>query len=93
MLMNDKIIFDRYYCISSPQTKEIMVHYSLQPCHIFICVKAFILVLVPGGVQILIIRCFAWRLVTNINKCDVFTARVHANCHIKTQHFSSLIYA
>ena len=24
MLMNDKIIFDRYYCINSGETKEIM---------------------------------------------------------------------
>ena len=38
MLMNDKIIFDRYYCINSAETKEIrcrnernMVHYILQP--------------------------------------------------------------
>ena len=40
MLMNDKIIFDRYYCINSTETKEIMckiernmVHYILQPHH------------------------------------------------------------
>ena len=46
MLMNDKIIFDRYYCINSAETKEIscrnernMVHYILQPHHIFIRVK------------------------------------------------------
>ena len=45
MLINDKIIYDRYYCIHSAQTKEIMVHYILQPHHIFICIKAFILVL------------------------------------------------
>ena len=31
MLMNDKIIFACYYCINSAQTKEIMVHYILQP--------------------------------------------------------------
>ena len=41
MLMNDKIIFDRYYCINSAETKEIMVHSILQPHHIFIRVKAF----------------------------------------------------
>ena len=29
MLMNGKIIFDRYYCIDSAQTNEIMVHYIL----------------------------------------------------------------
>ena len=46
MLINDKIIFDRYYCINSAETKEIMrrnernmVHYILQPHHIFIRVK------------------------------------------------------
>ena len=50
MLLNDKIIFDSYYCINSAQTKEIMVHYILQPHHIFIR----ILMLVPGGFQLLI---------------------------------------
>ena len=62
MLMNDKIIFDRYYCINSARTKEIMVHYILQPHHIFIRVKTFIFMLVPGGLQFLIIStCFALR--------------------------------
>ena len=28
MLMNDKIMFDLYFCINSAQTKEIMVHFS-----------------------------------------------------------------
>ena len=37
--MNDENIFDRNYCINSAQTKEIMVHYILQPRYIFICVK------------------------------------------------------
>ena len=60
MLMNDKIIFDRYYCINSAETKEIKAHYILQPHHIFIGVKAFIVMLVPGGLQFLIISmCFA----------------------------------
>ena len=36
MLMNDKIIFDRYYCINSGQTQKIMVHYILQSHHIFL---------------------------------------------------------
>ena len=56
MLMNDKIIFDRYYCINSAETKEIryrnernLVHYILQPHHIFIRAKAFVFMLVPGG--------------------------------------------
>ena len=48
-----------YYCINSAQTKEIMT-YCLQPSHIFICIKAFILMLVLGGVQLLSISmCFA----------------------------------
>ena len=59
MLMNDKIIFDRYYCIHSAQTKEIVVHYILQPHNIFIRVKAFNFMLILGGVQLLIISmCF-----------------------------------
>ena len=70
MLINDKIIFDRYYCINSEQAKEIMVHYNLQFRHIFIRVKAFILMLVPDGFQFLIIStCFQWRPVTSIIKC------------------------
>ena len=67
MLMNDKIIFDRYYCINSAEMKEIrcrnernMVHYILQPHHIFIRVKAFVFMLITGGLQFLITgTCFA----------------------------------
>ena len=55
MLMNDKIMFGRYYCINSAERKEMMVHNILQPHHIFIPVKAFVFMLFPGGLQILII--------------------------------------
>ena len=80
MLMNDKIIFDRYYCINSAETKEIrcrnegnMVHYILQPHHTFM--------LVPGGLQFLITStCFAWRPVTSISKSHALTARARVNC-------------
>ena len=86
MLLSDKIIFDHYYCINFAQTKEIMVHYILQPHHIFICMKVFMLMLAPGGLKLLIIStCFAWRLllrVTSINKNDVLTACAHENCCI-----------
>ena len=90
MLMNDKIIFDRYYCIKSAETKEIrcrnernMVHYILQPRHIFIRVKAFVFMLFPGGLKFLIIStCFAWRPVTSISKSHVSTARARVNCNI-----------
>ena len=78
MLMNDKIIFDCYYSINSSQTKEMMAHYILQLHQIFIGVKAFILMLVPGGVQLLnISTCFAWRSVMRISKSHVLTARAH----------------
>ena len=81
--MNDKIIFDRYYCINSAETKEIMVHYILQPYHIFIRVKAFVFMLVPGGFQFLIISMrFAWRPVTSISKSHVLTACASVNCNI-----------
>ena len=90
MLMHDKIIFVRYYCINCAETKEIrcrndrnMVHYILQPHHIFICVKAFVFMLVPDGLQFLITStCFAWRPVTSISKSHVLTARAHVNCNI-----------
>ena len=90
MLMNDKIIFDRYYCIYSAETKEIMcrneknmVHYILQPHHIFIRIKAFVFMLVPGGHQFLITStCFAWRPKTSISKSHVLTARARVNCNI-----------
>ena len=52
--MNDKIIFDCYYCINSAETKEIMVYYILQLHHIFIRVKAFFFMLITGGFQFLI---------------------------------------
>ena len=90
MLMNGKIIFDRYYCINSAESKEKrcrnernMVHYVLQPHHIFIRVKAFDFMLVPGGLQFLITStCFAWRPVTSISKSHVLTARARVNCNI-----------
>ena len=85
MLMNDKIIFDCYYCIDSAQTKEIMVHYILQPHHIFIRVKAFIFMLVPGVLQFLIIStCFAWRPVISVSKSSLLTACACINCNINT---------
>ena len=90
MLMNDKIIFDRYYCINSAETKEIKcrnernnVHYILQPQHIFIRVIASVFMLVPGGLQFVITStCFACRQVTSISKSHVLTARAHVNCNI-----------
>ena len=83
MLMNDKIIFDGYYCINSAETKEIMAHYILQPHNIFIRVKAFVVMLVPGGLQFLIIStCFAWCPVTSISKSHVLSACVHLNFNI-----------
>ena len=83
MLMNNKIIFDRYYCINSAETEEIMMHYILQPHHIFILVKPFMFMPVPGGLQFLIIStCFAWRPVTSISKSHVLTACACVNCNI-----------
>ena len=80
MLLNDIIIFDYYYSINSAKRKEIMVHFFIQPRHIFIRIKAFILI---GGLQILIISTsFAWRLVSSMIKCCVLTACGHMNCQI-----------
>ena len=60
-----------------------MVNYILQPHHIFIRVKAFDFMLVPGGLQFLITSmCFAYRAVTSISKSHVLTARVRVNCNI-----------
>ena len=85
--VNDKIIFDRYYCINSAETKEIrcrnernMVHYILQPHHIFIRIKDIVFMLVPGGLQFFITSlCFAWRPVMSVSKSHVLTARARAN--------------
>ena len=87
MLMNDKIIFDRYYCINSAETKEIrcknernMVHYILQLHHIFIRVKAlvFMLVLYARGLQFLITStCFA---------CRPVTSTINSTCARKLQY-------
>ena len=83
MLMNDKIISDRYYCINSTETKNIMVHYTLQPHHIFIRVKAFVFMLILGRLQFLIIStCFVWGPVTSINESNVLTACARMNCNI-----------
>ena len=86
MLINDKIIFDHYFCRNFAQTKEIMVHCILFPRYIFLRVKAFILMLIPSGPQLLIVStCIAWHPVTSINKCGVLTARAHVNWHINTR--------
>ena len=55
-----------------------MVHYILQPHHIFIYIKDFIFMLVPSGLQLLIISmCFAQCMVMGINKSHVLTAGAH----------------
>ena len=83
MLMNDKIIFDRYYFINSAETKEIMVHYILHPHHIFIRVKVFVLMLFLGRLQFLIISmCFALHTARSISKSHGLTACAHVNCNI-----------
>ena len=83
MLIYDKNIFDCYYCINSAETKEIIVHYILQPHHIFICVKAFVLMLVLDRLQFLITSmCFVWCPVTSISKSHILTARARVNCSI-----------
>ena len=69
MSMIDKIIFDRYYCINSALKKDLLVHFIVQRRHLRL--KAFILMLIPGGVQLLVINmCFAPG-----NKPGVLTAR------------------
>ena len=79
--MNDIIIFDRYYCINSAQTKEIMVHCILQPHHI----KTFFFMPVADGLKFLSISmCFAWRPVMNISKSHVLTACAPVNRNINT---------
>ena len=90
MLMNGKIIFDRYYSINSAETKEIscrnkrnMVHYILKPRHIFIRVKAFV-----GRTSV---RAFARRPATSIRKSHVLTARARGNLNINARLSLSLI--
>ena len=55
--MNDKIVFDCYYCINSAETKEIIVHYILQPHHIFICVKAIAFMLFRADFSFSLLAC------------------------------------
>ena len=65
------------------KTKEITVHYILQPHHVYICAEVFILVLVPGGLQLLIIStCFVWYPVTSINESHALIARARKNSYI-----------
>ena len=61
--------------------KKIMMHRILQPRHIFIRVKGFLFMLVPGGLQLHIIStCFA-------SKGHVLhvTARERVNCNINAR--------
>ena len=76
--MNGKIIFDCCYCINSAETKEIMVHFILQPHHIFIRVKAFVGRTSGSYYQ----HVLAWHPVTSISKSHVLTARARVNCNI-----------
>ena len=87
MLMNDKIMFDCYYCISFSKTKEKMVHYILWPRHIFMYFKAFRLKACFRTTSVLIIStCLnAWHQVSSINKRCVLTATAHVNCLINIQ--------
>ena len=58
MLMNDKIMFDRYYCINSAnhcKNKKTLAHYILLPHHIFLREYTFKKMHDSGTVQILII--------------------------------------
>ena len=60
-----------------------MVHYILQPHHIFVHVKAFVFMLVQSGLQFLIISmCYAWCPVASISKSHVLTAHACVNCRI-----------
>ena len=76
--------------MNSKEMKEIrcrnernLVHYILQPSHIFIRVKAFVFMLVPGGLQFLITStCFAWRPVSSMSKSHVLRACARVNCNI-----------
>ena len=83
MLMNDKIIFDRYYCIIYIFCRKVRNNgalYFTASLH-FHTHKSFRFMLVPGRLQFLIISmCFAWRLVTS--KSYVLRTRVRVNCNI-----------
>ena len=82
--MNDKIIFDCYYCINSAETKEIMVHYILQPHHFFIRVKAFVFMLVLGGLQFLIISTFCMAPGNELKLC------INSTCERELQSYAWL---
>ena len=75
LLVNDKIIFDSYYFINSAKTKEIMVHYILQPHQIIFYSYARSGRTSDSNHSMR----FAWRTVSSIIKCHVLTARAHVN--------------
>ena len=59
-----------------------IVHYILQPHHIFIRVKYIVFMLVFYAQFFITSSCFAWRPVTSISKSHVLTARARVNCNI-----------
>ena len=62
-------MFNRYYCIISAKTKESMMFYILKPRHNYMHIKTFILMLVPGVYQSVIIwTCFALRPETSLSR-------------------------
>ena len=78
-VMDDKIIFDSYYCINSAQNERNNdALYFTASSHFHTRIM-----LVTGGLQFLIIStCFAWRPVTSISKSHVLTAGASVNCNI-----------
>ena len=88
MLMNDKIIFDRCYCINSAETKEIGLQkrkkhgalYFTASSH-FHPPKSFSFYARSGQTPVSHYYC-AWRPVTSISESHVLTARARVNCNI-----------
>ena len=94
MLMNDKIMFNCYYCINSAKYCEneenIGALYFKTSSHFPTRVK---IMHDSGPVQILIIlHVLAWRLVTSIVKRRASAARAHENSLINTRHFSLFLH-
>ena len=79
MLMNDKIIFDRYYLHKFCETNNGAL-YITASSHLY-ARKGFHSYACSGRISVnYLSTCFAWRPLTSINKSHVLTARAHENC-------------
>ena len=93
MLLNDRIMFDRYYCINSGKHCENEENIgTLYFITITFSYASTLLKTMHDSGPVQILMCFSWRLVTSIIKGRASTVRAHEDSLINTRLLSPLIH-